>query len=204
MRRIINDYKQTSISTACIHQMLYSLTEVKQPWSDINLLLTTAGERPSYKVQPLLGEKASHPCSTHLKKNMSKSFIISFFLELFAGSGSWLLITMMEGGRSVSCCSCDFQQRVNIFKRPLQHQQQQLLMKRSLWLGNIYERAIRKQRKEEGEKKKSGQFMRFGDGNTVWHKETHNSQITLVLMNKMDARGEKIFGAISFTFFSIS
>lgn len=72
----------------------------------------------------------------------------------------------------MSCVKC-LKQSVNIFEKVLQHQWQQLLIIRLLWLGNIYEGAIGKLRA-----KTSRQFMWFNDGNAMWHKETHNSEIT--------------------------
>lgn len=43
--------------------------------------------------------------------------------------------------------------------------------------------------------------MWFGDGNTVWHKETHNSKITWVPMNKINAHGEDFWLFFSLSFF---
>lgn len=46
--------------------------------------------------------------------------------------------------------------------------------------------------------------MWFGDGNTVWHRETHNSEITWAPMNKMDGRREDFWPFLRFSDISSS
>ena len=63
---------------------------------------------------------------------------------------------------------------------------------------------LRENDKKAGGLKNSTQFMWFGDGNTVWHKETPNSEITWALMNKMDASGDGFWPFPRFIFQSLS